>query len=754
MPLAAALMAESPQTTPTFEKTVKPFLNKFCVKCHTGQTAMAGVDLSKTASESQALANRDLWQRAVRNIRTQHMPPAGSPQPAKAQRDSIVNYFDEIFNAQDCKLADPGRVTIRRLNKEEYNNSIRDLIGLDLKPADDFPSDDVGYGFSNIGDVLSISPLLMEKYLTAAEKIATTAIQLPQQTIFRYETDRLNVESGSGNSLPNGSKSLFTNGEISCLHKATRAGTFNISIRAYGQQAGPEVVRMALRIDNRQIQVFNVAAVQSQPAIYQFAVRLELGNHQIAAAFLNDYYQPNHPDPKQRDRNMVVDFIEVEGPLEQSPMLPLSHQKIIFENPVPATIIPVSKKIINAFASKAYRRPITEDEENRLLRIVQLALREGESFERGIQLMVQAVLVSPNFLFRIELDSKPNDPKTKHPINEYELASRLSYFIWASLPDDKLFELAASKQLSKPEVLKQQIARMLSDKRSRTLATNFASQWLNLPKLDIVAPDSKLFPKFNEELRKSMVQETVLFCQNIFEEDKSLIELLDGKYTYVNESLAKLYGIGGVYGQQFKKVPLGENRAGVLTHASVLTLTSNPTRTSPVKRGKWILEQILGTPPPPPPPGADNLDSSPSMIGKTMRERLESHRKNPACAQCHQRLDPLGFGLENFDAIGAWRENEGKIKVDATGILPNGTKFVGPAQLRSVLLSRKDEFIRNLSEKMLIYAIGRGTTAADECHIDEIAKKTKAGGYKFSALINAIVQSEPFRMRRGDGGGK
>lgn len=754
MPLAAAFTANTPSSAPTFEKEVRPLISKFCLKCHSGATPTAGIDLSKAKTEAQVVSGRETWQRAVRNLRTSHMPPAGSPQPSKAQREMMVAWFDSVFNSQDCKLADPGRVTLRRLNRDEYNNTIRDLIGLDLKPADDFPSDDVGYGFSNIGDVLSMSPLLMEKYLAAAEKVALAAIQLPQQSIFRYETDRLNLDA-AGNTLPNGTKMLFANGDVNCIHKVVRAGSYNVSIRAFGQQAGPDAVRMGLLIDNRLVHTFTVSATQAQPSIYQISVNLGVGSHKIAAAFLNDYYQPENPDPRQRDRNMMVDFIEIEGPIGVSLGVPASHQRIIFENPVPATIIPVAKKEIAAFASHAYRRPVTEDEVTRLLKIVQLALREGESFERGMQLMVQAVLVSPNFLFRVELDSKPNDSTAKRELNEYELASRLSYFIWASLPDDKLYELAASKQLSKPDVLKQQITRMLADNRSRTIATNFASQWLNLPKLDIISPDSKLFPKFNDELRKSMQQETILFCQSVFEENRSLIDLIDGSYTFVNEPLAKLYGISGVSGSPFRRVNLtGGNRAGVLTQASILTVTSNPTRTSPVKRGKWILEQLLGSPPPPPPPGADNLDQSPSMIGKTMRERMESHRKNPACAQCHSRLDPLGFGLENFDGIGAWREKEGVAKVDASGILPDGTKFAGPAQLRAVLLARKDEFIRTFATKMLTYAIGRGMTASDECSIDEIVKKTKAGGYKFQAMVNAIVQSEPFRMRRGDGGGK
>jgi hypothetical protein len=571
------------------------------------------------------LKDRSVWENVAHNVGSGHMPPPGSPQPSKVQRARLAAWIRSTISAADGRLDDPGRVTMRRLNREEYNNTIRDLLGITLRPAEQFPSDDVGYGFDNIGDVLSISPLLMEKYVAAAEKIVRTAILTPEA-----------------------------------------------------------------------------------------------------------------------DKSRML------GPL------PLSHQRIFICEPTPATRDECARKILTAFARRAYRRPVKKAEVDRLVRYVDMAQKEGESFERGIQLAVEACLVSPHFLFRVEVDPHPHDTRSKRPVGTYELASRLSYFLWSSMPDEELFSLAANGTLRDPKVLAAQAWRMLNDPRARALAENFAGQWLELRSLSSATPDPQRFPTFNEGLRAAMRTETLKFFEAVAKEDRSVLDFLDGRFTYLNEPLARHYGIDGVRGDQFRRVTLtGGQREGILTQASVLTVTSNPTRTSPVKRGKWVLEQLLGTPPPDPPPGVPQLaDDKQVPLTGTLRQRMEQHRKNPSCATCHARLDPLGFGLENFDAVGRWRTRDGALPIDASGVLPGGEKFRGPAQLIAILKSKQSLFTRSLSEKMLTYALGRGLEPYDRRHVDEIARTVTANGYRFSSLITAVAQSDPFRMRRGDGGTK
>jgi hypothetical protein len=387
---------------------------------------------------------------------------------------------------------------------------------------------------------------------------------------------------------------------------------------------------------------------------------------------------------------------------------------------------------------------------------VKLAQKEGESFERGIQLAVQAALVSPHFLFRVELDRSPNDPGSKRLLDSYEMASRLAYFLWSSMPDDALFALAEQGKLQDPQVLEQQVKRMLQDPRAAALADNFAGQWLTLRKLNDVTPDPGRFPTFNDELRKAMRTETELFFEAVVKEDRSVLDFLDGKFTYLNEPLARHYGVEGVTGKQFRRVELtGDQRGGVLTQASVLTVTSNPTRTSPVQRGKWVLEQILGTPPPPPPGAVPLLpDEQHGELKGTLRQRMEQHRKDPECATCHARMDPLGFGLENYDAVGRWRTRDGDSPVDSSGELPDGRRFNGPAQLIAILKAQKSQFVHSLAERMLTYAIGRGMESYDKCNLDAIVRSVAAKDHRFSALVTEVVLSDPFRKRRGDGGQK
>jgi hypothetical protein len=603
-----------------FSRDIAPLVKKYCVGCHGEPSPAAHLSLAVYHDTASVLKARNVWEKVSRYIATKHMPPQGLPQPTQEERERLVNWIDATFSSADCKLKDPGRVTMRRLNRAEYNNTIRDLIGLDLHPADDFPSDDVGYGFDNIGDVLSISPLLMEKYMTAAETVAKAAIITPEA---------------------------------------------------------------------------------------------------------------------RREQN-----------LKDPP--PPSQKQIIFCSPAgPAQYDACARRIIAAFARRAYRRPVTTADVDRLMRCFHLATKHGQRFERGIQLAVEGALISPDFLFRVERE-RPSDAGM---LGQYEMASRLSYFLWSSMPDEELMSLAAKGKLQDPKVLAAQARRMLKDPKARALADNFAAQWLTLRKLAIVQPNPRQFPQFNNSLRQAMRTETEMFFEAVAREDRSVLDFLDGRYSYVNGPLSKLYGIPGVTGDEFRHVWLtGEQRRGVLTQASVLTVTSNPTRTSPVKRGKWVLEQILGTPPPPQPANVPPLPEGRrgQPLQGTLRQRMERHRSDPMCASCHQQMDPIGFGMENFDAIGRWRTTDGGQPIDASGVLPDGQKFDGQAELVQILKAKRTLFLRCLTGKLLTYALGRGVETSDNCNIDHMVQNIAQQNYRFSALVAQIVESDPFRKRKVD----
>ncbi|MFN3651359.1 MAG: DUF1592 domain-containing protein [Armatimonadota bacterium] len=610
-----------------FARDVTAVLKKYCYSCHNSKQEIASVNLELLTSQKSLAEKRDVWEKVLHVMKASTMPPRNLPQPTKAERERLSTWLDAQLFAVNCDLKDPGRVTMRRLNRVEYDNTVRDLTGLDVKPSELFPSDDVGYGFDNIGDVLTISPLLMEKYLNAAEEIADRAIVTPESR---------------GGKLP--------------------------------------------------------------------------------------------------------------------AELPESHRRIITTAAAPDASLDDKKKAARAslaeFGRRAYRRPLQDGELDRLVKIVELSVKDGDSFERGMQLATQAVLVSPHFLFRVELDGKDKDPAKARDLNGYELASRLSYFLWSTMPDDELFRLAESGTLTQPKVLEAQVRRMLAHEKAWALVENFGEQWLTLRTLKTASPDPKQFPTFNDQLRDAMLTETHMFFQSILKEDKSVLDFIDGNYTYLNEPLAKHYGIDFVKGDHFRKVVLtNDQRRGVLTQASILTITSNPTRTSPVKRGKWVLEQILGTPPPPPPPNVPELEEAKEgqVLKGTLRERMEQHRADPGCASCHLRMDALGFGLENFDPIGAWREKDGEDPIDASGTLPSGEEFKTPVELIQILKGEKEQFVTHLAGQLLTFGLGRGLEYYDRCAVDEMVAKAAKDNYRFSTLIMEIVKSDPFRKKRGDG---
>jgi mono/diheme cytochrome c family protein len=594
-----------PSAQVSFTADIAPILAKYCTTCHgSGRRLRGNLSLARFKTDADARKEPRVWEAVAQNLRSGDMPPAGRARPSAAETDRLLAWIGANTSTVDCTQArDPGRVTLRRLNRVEYKNTIRDLVGISFKPADDFPADDVGYGFDNIGDVLSLSPLLMEKYLAAAEQIAATAFK----------------------------------------------------------------------------------------------------------------------DPAARKRLLIK-------PLDGKDRTE------------------AARAILSSFARRAYRRPVTQDEVKRLLRFVDLATKNGDSFERGVQLAVQATLVSPHFLFRVE--RSPRGHLTNFPLTPHELATRLSYFLWSSMPDDELFTLAAEGTLRKQ--LEAQVRRMLRDPKARALTENFAGQWLQLRNLRTMTPDPGTYPGFDEALRSAMAKETELFFEAIVKEDRSVLDFLDADFTFVNERLARHYGLPGVKGPEFRRVSLaGTERRGVLTHASILTVTSNPTRTSPVKRGKWILDNILNTPPPPPPPDVPELEEQKGELKGSLRQRMEQHRANPNCATCHQRMDPLGFGFENFDGIGKWRTHEGKFVIDPSGELPGGKTFKGPRGLVAILKTRAAEFRRCLAEKMLTYALGRGLEAYDRCTLDDVCAAVARDSDRFSSLVLAIVRSDAFQKRKG-----
>ena len=605
---AATCSAQQDASLPAnhFSNQIRPFLESHCNSCHSGEDAEAGIQFEEFTNTANIQTHYELWEKALRMIRDGQMPPADEEQPSAAARVNIVAALQRELNSFDCSSErHPGRVTIRRLNRAEYNNTIRDLLGLDIKPANDFPSDDVGEGFDNIGDVLTIPPVLMEKYLQSAQDIA-------------------------------------------------------------------------------------------------------------AAAFAD----------------------------EQARRRVLAHET---ENN--AEKITVARRNINEFAERAWRRPLTQDEQNRLFRLMQYAFVQGAEVEEIFETVVAGILAHPNFLFRVEQDPGEDNPDGIRRLSDFELASRLSYFLWSSMPDSQLFQLARDGKLSQPTILKKQVTRMLADQKSAALVENFAGQWLQLRDVEVLQPDPKLFPNFDPPLRTAMKQETEEFFLHIMRENRSVLEFLTADYTFANARLARHYGMEGVEGDQFQRVALGPRRRGVLTQASILLLTSNPTRTSPVKRGKWILDNILAEPPPPPPPDVPELDEDAETLG-SLREQMEQHRSNPTCAVCHRKMDALGFGLENFDAIGGWREKDGKYSINPAGELPDGAKFSGAADLMQILAdSKKDEFLRCLSAKMLTYALGRGLDSWDRCAIREITDQLRQDDNRFHTLVMAIVLSEPFQFR-------
>ena len=763
--LPSQLPQRSPDTKPvalaakpvdtTFDTKIKPFLATYCNGCHNSTKQAGSVTLDAYINENHAKKDRMTWESIVNVVASGEMPPKKKPQPSKDEKEAFLGWVENTMIKVDCTSPkDPGRVTLRRLNRAEYNNTIRDLCGVDFSPADDFPSDDVGYGFDNIGDVLSMQPVLLEKYLTAAEKVLDTAIVSldgvrssnqsfrPQTILVTPRTAKLREKSPKGNEIV---RIVLAEEGSAFLEKFNfpADGEFILRVKAWGEPSGDEAPKIAIRLDGKEAKSFTVDATEKTKAkSYEVKLKVSSGERRVAVAFTN-------PAADKKSRVFHLDAIEIEGPIGGgSKPLPDSTKLILQTIPkAEADNKSAAKAVLTKFATRAYRRPVTADEIQRLLKLYDIAEGQGDPFEKAIRLPLKAILVSPNFLFRVEAD--PKSPDEVRTISDHEFATRLSYFLWSTMPDDALIELADRSELRKPGVLEGQVKRMLKDPKSKALVDNFAGQWLMLRNIRTLSPDTGLFPTWDEPLRDAIIKETELYFDHIVREDRSVLEFLDSDYTFANERLAKHYSLPNVRGAEFQKVKLTDNkRGGVITQASILLVTSNPTRTSPVKRGKWILDNILGTPPPPPAPDIPELPPVGELKG-TLRQQMESHRSNPACATCHTKMDPLGFGLENFDAIGRWRELDNKQKIDPSGVLPGGAKFSGPSELRKILLGKSEAFRNCLSEKLLTYALGRGLEYQDKCAINDLSKKLTKGNDQFSQLVLAILETDAFQKRRG-----
>lgn len=754
--MAGAMLFAGPVTkTPPvdaagFEKNVRPILKNNCSGCHNASVMSGGVNLLPYTEASTVSTDREAWEKIVQKIESGEMPPRGLPRPPQAQISALVDFVRGEFVKADATVKpDPGRVTARRMNRNEYRNTVRDLLAVDFRAERDFPTDDSGYGFDNIGDILTISPVLMEKYLNAAETIASRAMgadPLPKKPLeITYELKQKNIR-----------RLDFSTVEAS--HRVDFDGEYIVRFGFPGERAADaKPVKMGFWMDGKLIDTIEVETKPSKLVYFnpfsdgEIRAYLPEGDHVFRAAFMNDEFIKTITDPKDAysdKKNKFIGSITFVGPFPAK-VEKASRKKILICDP--KTGQACVEKIVANLAHHAYRRPVSKTEVAALMKFVTMAKAQGQSTEQGIQLALEAMLVSPQFLFRVEKDPNPTDPEKVHRLSDVELASRLSYFLWSSMPDDELMGLAEAGKLKEPVTLDAQVKRMMTDAKAASFAENFAGQWLEIRNLDSIKPDPQKFPAWTPELKEAMRMETSLFFQHVLSENRPVSDFIDAKYTFLNEELAKYYGISDVKGPDFRRVDLNTaQRGGVLSQASVLAVSSYPSRTSPTIRGKYVLNNILGTPPPPPPPDVPALDDSKIGSDVSLRKQLEAHRSNPVCASCHSKMDVLGFGLENYDAIGKWRTMDGKFPIDVGGTMPNGKSFKTAAEMRTILIDSLPQVSRCLIEKIMTYAMGRGMQPYDNKTIDEINRKLQADGYHFQTLIYEVVRSLPFQSRRGE----
>ena len=738
----------------------RTLLKRYCVGCHnerllTGGLALDAVDAGNVGGDP------DVWEKVAQKLRTRTMPPAGRPRPDAATYDALARHLETALDAAWAAHPNPGRPAVQRLNRSEYENAVRDLLALEVDGRALLPADESGYGFDNIGDVLSVSPVLLERYVLAAAKISRWALgdpTLPPATAL-YKTSPLMLQDGRvSDDLPFGSR-----GGHAARHHFPLDAEYILRARLGPGRRGSHVLEV--RLDRERVETFEVGGRRRGP--FEVRVPVEAGTRLVSASFVGDLAQSLAVDGRP-PRPSVTSFayrlypnmpmvaaIEVVGPFAGGvPAQTPTRRRIFSCHPKTAgEERPCAGEILRSLARQAYRRPVADSDVQPLLASYEDGYREGGGFEEGIRWALEALLVAPRFLFRIEADPAGAAPGAPYRISDIDLASRLSFFLWSSLPDEELLTLAEQGRLRDPDEIDRQVTRMLDDPRSRAFIENFGGQWLYLRNLRTAAPDPALFPDFDDNLREAFRRETELFFDDQLREDRSVLDMLRAGYTFVNERLARHYGMPNVYGNHFRRVPYGgDRRAGLLGHGSLLTVTSYPHRTSPVVRGKWLLENLLGAPPAPPPPDVPGFpERGEGGRPATVRERLEAHRENPACASCHAPMDPLGFALENFNAVGQWRDidSAANAPIESFGTLPDGTAFAGVAEFRTALLEEPwaGQYVTNLTSKMLTYAIGRGVEYYDKPAVRRIVREAQASGYRWSSIIRGVIASDPFQMR-------
>jgi cytochrome c551/c552 len=751
----------------------RALLDKYCVTCHneklkTGGLALEKIDVGRVGDGAE------VWEKVVRKIHSGTMPPLGMPRPDAATLDGFAASLEKELDS--AARPDPGRASLHRLNRAEYANAIRDLLALKVDVTSLLPADDESNGFDNIADVLKVSPSLLEQYLGASRTVAGIAIGDrglgPVSQVYQLPPTLSQVQHIEG--LPLGTRGGILIHQDFPLDGEYEFSTFllrNIVGYMPGLEYGHQfeitvdgvrifLVQVGGEEDNKMMDTNLGLAGNTIDARLRVRVPVKAGPHDVAVTFIeknhSESVEPLQPFTRNLDlQDMngvpIINRVQITGPFAAtgSGDTPSRRRIFVCQPKTASEELPCAKTIISTLARRAYRRPVNDADLELLLSFYQKGRNKG-SFDAGIETALRLILTDPKFLYRAEPDPASVKPDSIYRISDLELASRLSFFLWSSGPDDELLNVAAQGKLKDPAVLQQQVKRMMADPKAEALVTNFASEWLFLRNLQSVNPASDDFPNFDDNLRNAFLKETQLFVGSVMREDRNVLDLLNGNYTFVNERLAKHYGIPDIYGSQFRRVTLtDEARRGLLGQGSILTVTSYPTRTSPVLRGKWILENIMGTPPPAPPPNVPALKEN-DEGGKvtTVRERLEEHRRNPACATCHRVMDPLGFSLDNFDAIGQWRTKEAGLPIDASGQLADGTKINGIADLRAALLKRPERFVGTMTEKLMTYALGRGLEYYDMPVVRGIARDAGQNDYRFSSIVMGIVKSTEFQMKR------
>jgi mono/diheme cytochrome c family protein len=776
----AAPDAAAPQATPPVPAVAnaegaRGVIARYCTTCHnerakTGGLALDALDLTRVADHA------DVLESVVRKLRTGVMPPAGMPRPDRAVVSSLASWLEAELDGA-ARVPRPGRPLLRRLNRAEYANVVRDLLSVDVDVSSLLPADDSAFGFDNIGDLLTVSPALLERYLDAADRVSALAVGDPA-TALGSETYHVRGDQSQSQHLDG--LPLGTVGGLAVRHTFPLDAEYEFKLTLF--RTNLEAIRglehthqIEIAVDGERVYLGEIggAAESGQTgtitersdatdARLKARAPVKAGPRVVTAAFIRKIAEnTNRLRPFLRSNSGTYDStgrphietLTVTGPFNATgPGDTPSRRRVFTCSPsMPAEEEGCARRILATLARRAYRRPLTETDLTRLLAFYREGRAKG-TFDTGIQLALRRLLASPTFVFRIEDDPAGLAPGTPYPVSNIELASRLSFFLWSSMPDDTLLDVAATGRLRQPEVLEGQVRRMLADPRSDAFVENFAGQWLHIRNLKNIAPNSDEFPDFDNDLRDAFRRETELFFGSVMREDRNVLDLMRADYTFVNERLAKHYGIPNVYGSRFRRVTLADDaRRGLLGKGSILLATSHADRTAPVLRGKWIMENLLGSPPPPPPGAVPPLEPQPGARPKTMRERMEIHRASPACAGCHRTMDALGFTMENFNAVGAWRTREAGAPIDASGTITDGTPVNGVVELRHALLERPEVFVGTLTEKLLTYGLGRGLQHYDMPVVRAIVRDAARRDYRFSSLIVGIVSSAPFQMREKSG---